>query len=226
MAFLFSTSQKFSLRNIAHKSSQKDLATSAKMIRMWLNFVHTYNPTPNPGKVQRGFDNKSVMLQRTLDPFIDKDRGKFLKIKRCHRVFFFSTCECDIKCLNICMTAFWGKFFFTIKKDTYVKLFQIRIQLLDRSIGILEHLRTRTMLSLTHIQKLWFLTIITRVDPNFGSNSWMKKLYEIKAHFDELRDYLLKEPVLCKILSNKDQFYYKLWTRRHQSVAKCHFSIK
>ena len=53
----------------------------------------------------------------------------------------------------------------------YVKLFQIRIQLLDRWIGILEHLRTRTMLSLTHIQKLWFLTIITRVDPNFGSNS-------------------------------------------------------
>ena len=62
MAFLFSTSQKFSLRNIAHLSTQKDLATSAKMIRMWLNFVHTYNPTPNPGKVQKDYDNKSVIL--------------------------------------------------------------------------------------------------------------------------------------------------------------------
>ena len=62
MAFLFSTSQKFSLRHIAHLSSQKDLATSAKMIRMWLNFVHTYNPTPNPGKDQEAYDNRSFIF--------------------------------------------------------------------------------------------------------------------------------------------------------------------
>ena len=29
--------------------SPQDLTTSKKMIKMWMNFVHTSNPTPNPG---------------------------------------------------------------------------------------------------------------------------------------------------------------------------------
>ena len=47
MIYLFSSS-KFSMK-YPHLTAPNDKATSTKIIRMWMNFVHTYNPTPNPG---------------------------------------------------------------------------------------------------------------------------------------------------------------------------------